>query len=161
MRKLPEGEAKRRENVRNDIKNKTRKANRRANLLTNGIPIYKTPEQKRETVRLNQIKRRVRQRETRLLTQPFVYVENTPKRSANRKGVIKKVITVKPVKIAKTVVIKPMPTILRKESKQQPEVVIIPVTPSDHKSTWIPELRMHVFLRPGKTVADMIVKYKK
>jgi len=55
----------------------------------------------------------------------------------------------------------PKVTLLRKERKPraQDPVCKIPTQDPTTTKTWIPELKMHVFLRPGQSVADVVDKY--
>ena len=65
MKKLPEGEAKLRRDARNHAKNEARKAERRQKLEAAGLPLFKTPKDKREYNMLAQRKRRALQKALR------------------------------------------------------------------------------------------------
>jgi len=55
----------------------------------------------------------------------------------------------------------PKQTALRKERKPRPQASVckIPTQDPTTTKTWIPELKMHVFLRPGQTAASVVAKY--
>ena len=55
----------------------------------------------------------------------------------------------------------PKQTALRKERKPRAQAAVCKIPTQDPTTikTWIPELKMHVFLRPGQSAASVVAKY--
>jgi hypothetical protein len=90
-----------------------------------------------------------------------------------RKKMKKKPTPKRTPKAAKPIVVKvaiaekrlpqsPKVTALKKDRKPklQSDRMIIPVTPPMQQYTFIPELRMSVYLQEGQSIADVVAKYK-